>query len=710
VSRITNPEEAEKYLELFRTHGDKYLIGLYQPGITIYKQQVRALNIFYCLHLTGRINKDSIIAVIGGGIAGVTFAAASSKSKIETHIFEKYEEYIPIQQRCKGRELHPHIYDWPLTGSTHENADLPILNWSRGSVQTFCETVLNELKEIKASFREDGSAHVQYLFEYFNCRNIESINFNTSKKKYTIKANIPKTKVTSKASKSVTVSPDVIIYAVGYGIEKSSYGGKTASYWRDIDTHQVNLHDRKYFISGTGDGALMDLFVILIKNFSYGHLVKTITDNAHGKYLIGELQKLKKEFFDIKDRPANYVFKQLDTLFHACKGVDDALEFNNTKVVMNGEVSFEKCLNLDKVSLLNAFFAFLLYKKRKFTFTTGEMTYDEKTGACSVKDDKNKYDDYVHFFRHGTDKNAFLKSIPHLFNEVTDQHLQKKQKESLPSGMIEKKWENNDLHQIFRRAHYDEIERVSANTLPILECYTNILFHAFTYLLKKTAKFRIALHKVEIKADGPYFVQVTPYIGTQNYTFKAGYARLFNATGNVGYSIHTGKPSLITMNERDDAVVFEKYLTELGLANAGRKLTKRKAFFTMPILAPVPGHSQPGTGQYLPNLILYIDADQHSFFSDSNIFETIISATCGFIKAFESTLEKQQFKMDESDYTSDMITDEGFSSLTFSPFFRNKDKHFKSFFTKWELLVAQNVITFKKFHSFTSTVQIDQIK
>jgi hypothetical protein len=51
--------KAEDYLKQFTVDDKQYIIGVYQKGITIHNQQIRALNIFHCLHLLGKINKDT---------------------------------------------------------------------------------------------------------------------------------------------------------------------------------------------------------------------------------------------------------------------------------------------------------------------------------------------------------------------------------------------------------------------------------------------------------------------------------------------------------------------------------------------------------------------------------------------------------------------------------------------------------------------------
>ncbi|HMG68766.1 MAG TPA: NAD(P)-binding protein, partial [Chitinophagaceae bacterium] len=107
----------EDYLDLFKIGDKKYLLGIYQDGITVYKQQIRALNIFQALFNTKKIKPGYTIGIIGGGVAGLTFAAACLKSGIAVQILEKHSTYLPMQSGCDIRRIHPNIYEWPEKGS-----------------------------------------------------------------------------------------------------------------------------------------------------------------------------------------------------------------------------------------------------------------------------------------------------------------------------------------------------------------------------------------------------------------------------------------------------------------------------------------------------------------------------------------------------------------------------------------------------------------
>jgi hypothetical protein len=53
-----------------------FVIGAYDSRITFYSQQVRALELVHALQHQGRLRGGMRIAVVGGGAAGTTAAAA----------------------------------------------------------------------------------------------------------------------------------------------------------------------------------------------------------------------------------------------------------------------------------------------------------------------------------------------------------------------------------------------------------------------------------------------------------------------------------------------------------------------------------------------------------------------------------------------------------------------------------------------------------
>ena len=107
-----------------------YILGCFTGYVTIHAQQVRALNLIDCLAKRGVLSGRSPVAIIGGGIAGLTAAAAAAVRGVSrVVVFEREEDLLVLQKTSEQRYIHPHIYDWPSPGALDDDAGLPILNW-----------------------------------------------------------------------------------------------------------------------------------------------------------------------------------------------------------------------------------------------------------------------------------------------------------------------------------------------------------------------------------------------------------------------------------------------------------------------------------------------------------------------------------------------------------------------------------------------------
>ena len=111
-----------------------YVLGSFARYVTIYSQQVRALNLVDAL-CNGGLSRLHGIGVVGGGFAGATTAAALAVSGVSTTMFEKEADLLALQRNCQKRKVHPHIYDWPdipqeRRGTEQfDHAGLPLLDW-----------------------------------------------------------------------------------------------------------------------------------------------------------------------------------------------------------------------------------------------------------------------------------------------------------------------------------------------------------------------------------------------------------------------------------------------------------------------------------------------------------------------------------------------------------------------------------------------------
>jgi hypothetical protein len=250
-----------------------YLIGSMERGVTIYSQQVRAHNLAWALHELQRTREQTRIAIVGGGIAGLTATACMLclNERVQMTLFERSWDLCPFQQGADTRWVHPKIYSWPFEGSRAPSASLPVLNWSEGRASDVARTVLREFGHYANAF---ANAEAR-LSVYLGLRNF--------------KVNAADSEISWIGHKAVRQDEffhlgrpeggnekfDIIVLASGFGGETIVPGYQKESYWRNEQLGQPQLdgQQHRYLISGFGDGALVDLCRLTIERFRQDTIV-----------------------------------------------------------------------------------------------------------------------------------------------------------------------------------------------------------------------------------------------------------------------------------------------------------------------------------------------------------------------------------------------------------------------------------------------------
>jgi hypothetical protein len=126
--KFLSKTSSRETLNSFRLAGDVYLLGSFEKGLTIYSQQVRALNLAWALIEAAPKNSLGRVAIVGGGFAGLTVAAGLLKKGVRhVSLFERHAVLCPLQQGSDARWVHPRIYEWPNEGSNLPTTALPLL-------------------------------------------------------------------------------------------------------------------------------------------------------------------------------------------------------------------------------------------------------------------------------------------------------------------------------------------------------------------------------------------------------------------------------------------------------------------------------------------------------------------------------------------------------------------------------------------------------
>lgn len=263
---LRKKKTAHEILKSFKVSEGIFAIGVCERGVTLYNQQVRAHNLIWALVEQDKngIRKLGRVAIIGGGAAGLTATAAllASISDAPVTLFEKEWDLCPVQQGSDGRWLHPSLYNWPGWGSRAPSASLPILNWSEGRASDVARTLLDGFSrhcQVFAGDRFQALVGVHHLQIQAARKEIRFIGTNVVVKGPYFSPG---------ESEGRTEVFDTIIFAAGFGWERTNEFN-TNSYWRNEQLGQPNLAvDRsRYLVSGSGDGALVDVCRLTIERF-----------------------------------------------------------------------------------------------------------------------------------------------------------------------------------------------------------------------------------------------------------------------------------------------------------------------------------------------------------------------------------------------------------------------------------------------------------
>lgn len=238
-----------------------FCLGANVGRISFASQQIRALNLVWALGKAGLLGKDRLVAVIGGGISGITAATAVRGHGCSVRVFESGRRELYRQRSTTHRHIHPSVNWWPQD-DVLPTTSLPFLNWSFEC----CEAVIDLLVQNWRNVLKKSKGSVQIEFD------------NTIQNLHVDESNEGRIILQSTSSRN-SVHFDLVIVATGFGDEfpgEETNGSKipALSYW-DPDGLEQARDDpkgpRHFVISGTGDGGLIDA-LRLCYDFRFGRL------------------------------------------------------------------------------------------------------------------------------------------------------------------------------------------------------------------------------------------------------------------------------------------------------------------------------------------------------------------------------------------------------------------------------------------------------
>jgi hypothetical protein len=325
-----------------------YVLGCFAKHLTLYSQQVRALNLVKALCETSRLRPKMRVAVIGAGAAGLTAAAGAAVRGATVAVFEQLDGAMECQFNNRQRWLHPFIYDWPNIKKDISDAGLPLLNWQAN----YAERVAHQIEQAWESLRIHPDLKGEIL---------------------PVKTGVEKVSITSRKDHvhlnwgSDSGPFDLAILAVGFGLEPHKADGGLWSYWSedDIDGDFRRPDTRpKWLISGTGDGALTDIMRLCLRRFRHADILSLVQGVAGIAPLRDRLLDLHK-VTDEKELHESFLAIENQELQEK---LGQRLRQNGPKVTQVGESVY---MFGPKASVLNRLIISQLFRIKSFSYFPG---------------------------------------------------------------------------------------------------------------------------------------------------------------------------------------------------------------------------------------------------------------------------------------------------------------------------------------------------
>ena len=254
--------------------GTVYSVGPFGFRVGFAFQQERALNLIYALHHTETIKRRHKIMIAGGGLAGIT-------AKIALHglgygnvmLYEERDNVFKAQQGAIHRPLHPSYNNWPIADHFSPTSNLPFMNWFAGSaaeVVAFIEDRWKTLYSRSLSIIRRGV--IKHL----------KLAPGAEDESRRVRATV------QKDGAEVTEDFDIVILATGFGVERDLDHSSVGSYWSPdgiVGFREEERETRQVFISGIGDGGLMDFARLGFRDAVKSDLaIETISRLRHSKF------------------------------------------------------------------------------------------------------------------------------------------------------------------------------------------------------------------------------------------------------------------------------------------------------------------------------------------------------------------------------------------------------------------------------------------
>jgi hypothetical protein len=256
------------------------------------------LNLIWALAHQQREGKSVLanqkVVIIGAGAAGLTAGVAAALAGArKVTILEKAGTALNLQLGCEHRFLHPRFHLWPSKESHSAAAALPFLSWSVGTAGEVASRLYGEYHQLQEEMGEKLCLKVNV--QDIKCRPCCPPN-ESNPKRFQVTFRIGESEQTS-------LRCDILIIAVGFGIERTVEGLWPRSYWRVDALTQPSLGSPaekfpaekfKVLVAGDGDAGTIDVLRACLKDFDHGPFTERVMDIAWEREYSNDLEVIRE--------------------------------------------------------------------------------------------------------------------------------------------------------------------------------------------------------------------------------------------------------------------------------------------------------------------------------------------------------------------------------------------------------------------------------
>lgn len=335
-----------------------FAVGSNASRVTFASQQRRALNLLWALTEDEILEAGMKVGIVGGGLAGMTAAVAAELLGMNVSVIEEKNDLMHLQRGNSSRYIHPNIFDWPAGSSKVAITDLPFLNWSEDTCSNVAAWILEQWDQVKSGIDERPNTKA-FLKEETADKVV--LTLNGSEEHF-----------------------DLVLLCVGFGLERQIDGVPFLSYWENDNLSRPSVRTSeqcRLLVSGTGDGALIDIARLLFADFEHGDFSRLLYSE--------ELGAVSKVFFELEHQLDDKIRKgEFGSDLEENAGAWLALEYS--KIELPDAIKVNLRIRTDthvtvhsrsgtlfsvRASLINRFTVWMLCCLNAFEFQSGDMEF-----------------------------------------------------------------------------------------------------------------------------------------------------------------------------------------------------------------------------------------------------------------------------------------------------------------------------------------------